>query len=48
MDTVTKSEYLTAWRYTVSGQQPGFKKSIPKEVLEVDRDPEAAGMVLVK
>ena len=35
MDSVTKWEYLTAWRYTVMQGGGGFKKGVPVEVLEV-------------
>ena len=35
MDTVTKWEYLTAWRYTVMEDKTAFKKGVPVEVLEV-------------
>ena len=38
MDTVTKWEYLTAWRYTVIDDEGLFKKNIPREVLEVTGD----------
>ncbi len=39
MDTVTRWEYLTAWRYTVmEGGQGMFKKGVPVEVLEVKED----------
>ena len=35
MASVTKWEYLTAWRYTVMQQEARFKKGVPVEVLEV-------------
>ncbi len=36
MASVTKWEYLTAWRYTVMEKGEGmFKKGVPVEVLEV-------------
>ena len=35
MTTVTKWEYLTAWRYTIMEGAKGFKKGTPTEVLEV-------------
>ncbi len=42
MDSVTKWEYLTAWRYTVMEKEEGmFKKGVPVEVLEVkEEEPE--------
>ena len=42
MDSVTKWEYLTAWRYTGMEKEEGmFKKGVPLELLEVrEEEPE--------